>query len=124
MAITTTISAVIVEQSGPLNEAGTRYVVDTRFGPFEVHVLRIEPPRLIEMIEGVGRRSEAHVTIRFDPADGGRTCLTSQQALSTRGRLGWLSGRLMTPFAWLYGQIELRRLRRVAERDARSHAVD
>ena len=110
----------IVEQTGPLNEPGTRYVVDTRFGPFEVHVLRIEPPLLIEMLEGVGRRGEAHVTLHFKPTGDGRTKLIAEQTLTASGRLERLIAPLWARLSWVYGQLELRRLRSVAERDARS----
>jgi uncharacterized protein YndB with AHSA1/START domain len=106
----------LLEQSGPHNQAGSRYVIDTRFGPFEVHLLRVEPPHLVEMVEAVGQPGESHVTIRFDPLRGGRTRLSAESTFKPHGRLGRLTAPLYAFFGLAYSRIELRRFRAVVER--------
>ena len=106
----------VIERSGPVNQAGSRYVVDTRFGPFEVHLLRVEPPRLVELREGVGRSGEAHLVIHFDPGPEAGTTLTAESSLAARGRLGRVTALLNALGARLYGALELRRFKAAAER--------
>lgn len=112
----------LIERSGPVNQAGSRYVVDTRFGRFEVHLLRVEPPRLVELREGVGRSGEAHVVIHFDPAPDGGTRLAAESTFAARGRLGRVTALLNALGARLYGSLELRRFKAAAERTHRSAA--
>jgi uncharacterized protein YndB with AHSA1/START domain len=106
----------LIERSGPVNQAGSRYVVDTRFGPFEVHLLRVEPPRLVELREGVGRSGEAHVRIHFDSTPEGGTQLTSESTFAARGRIGQVGALLSALGARLYGALELHRFKAAAER--------
>lgn len=112
----------LIERSGPVNQAGSRYVVDTRFGPFEAHLLRVESPWLVELREGVGRSGEAHVVIHFDPAAEGGTRLTSEATFAARGHLGRVTALLNAPGARLYGALEMRRFKAAAERAHRSAA--
>lgn len=109
----------LLEQTGELNQPGSRYVFDTRFGPFEVHLLRVEPPSLVELREGVGRWGEALVKMRFEPAPGGRTLLTVESTFDHPGLRGRLIAPLAAFFARLYGRIELRRFRAAAESGSR-----
>ncbi len=103
-------------QSGEFNKPGSVYVVDTRFGPFEVHLLQVEPPRLVQLREGVGRFGEALVTMRFEAAPGDRTLLTVESTFERPGLGGRLTAPLAAFLARLYGRIELRRFKAAAER--------
>ena len=106
----------LLEQTGELNQPGSRYVFDTAFGPFEVHLLQVEPPRLVQLREGVGRWAETVVTMRFDSVRGGRTLLSVESAFDRSGRIGRLSAPLAAFFALVYGRVELRRFKAAAER--------
>jgi uncharacterized protein YndB with AHSA1/START domain len=108
-------SARGVEVIGELNQPGSRYIVDTRFGKFEVHMLRIERPRLVEIVEGVGSPGEVRVTMRFKPAPEG-TRVIIDSVFDHHGRLRWLTESGAALMGRAYSRIELRRFKRAAER--------
>jgi uncharacterized protein YndB with AHSA1/START domain len=102
-------------ESGATNEAGSRYVVETRYGRMIVDVLEVERPRLYRMRERSGSM-ESEATIRFEPLPSGGCRVVADGSFERAGRFG----RLLTPLAaaggrwWARG--ELRRLKTVAER--------
>jgi uncharacterized protein YndB with AHSA1/START domain len=112
----------LLEQIGPPNEAGSRYVVDTRFGPFAVQLLRVERPHVIEMMEGPAGRSGVHVLMRFDRLKDGRTRFQAESTFKPEGRLGRLKAPLNAFAARIYSRIELRRFKAAAERSSSRRA--
>lgn len=106
----------IIEQSGPTNASGSSYVVDTRFGPFEVTLLRVEAPRLIEMTEGRVGGSKTHVLMGFRRLTDGRTRLTVESTFTPRGRFGRLTAGISAALGSVYSRYELRRFKAAAER--------
>ena len=106
-------------RSGEFKQPGSVHVVDTRFGPFEVDLLRVEPPNLIELREGVGRWGEALVTMLFRRTRTGQTLLIVESTFDRPGLDGRLTAPLAAFFSLLYGRIELRRFKAAAERGQR-----
>lgn len=102
-------------ESGAVDEAGSRYVVETRYGRMIVDVIEVDRPQLYRLRETFGS-TESETTITFEPGSSGGCRLVAETSYKRTGRFG----RLLTPLAaaggrW-WGQRELRRLKTVAER--------
>lgn len=108
-------SARGVEVIGELNQPGSRYVVDTRFGKFEVQMLRMERPRLIEILEGVGSPGEVRVRMYLRPVPEG-TRLVVDSLFDHHGPLRWFTESGAALMSRAYSHIELPRFKRAAER--------
>jgi uncharacterized protein YndB with AHSA1/START domain len=107
-------SARDVQVVGELNQPGNRYLARTRFGTFEVEMLRVEAPHLVEILEGMQGRSKVRVTMHFDAVPGG-TRLGVETVFDHQGRLSWLTEWAAALLGRVYNRIELRRFRRAAE---------
>lgn len=104
-----------VQVIGELNQPGSRYLVETRFGTFEVDMVRVEPPHLVEILEGMRGRSKVRVTMRFNPAPQGTRILV-ESVFDHQGRLSWLTEWSAALLGRVYNRLELRRFRHAAER--------
>lgn len=102
-------------ESGAINEAGSRYVVDTRYGELVVDVLEVERPHLYRLHER-SRMMDSESTIRFETLPEGRCRLVVDTSFKRAGRFGWLLMPFMAAGGWWWGRGELRRLKAVAER--------
>lgn len=108
-------SAREVQVIGELNQPGSRYLVKTRFGTFEVEMVRVEPPHLVEILEGMQGRSKVRVTMHFQPAPEG-TRMVVESVFDHQGRLAWLTEWAAALLGRVYNRLELKRFRRAAER--------
>ncbi len=100
------------DQTGPLDEAGTSYVLDQPGPRLRITVLRVDPPRLHEQLESFRWYSWVG-TARFQQLRNGGTRFIYEY--SPRGRLRWLFGPLMTVSGLVYLGTEMNRLKMVAE---------
>lgn len=116
-------SAGEVQVIGQLNQPGSRYLIDTRFGTFEVEMVRVEPPHLVEILEGMQGRSKVRVTMHFNAAPEG-TRMVVESIFDHQGRLHWLTEWGAGLMGRVYGRFELRRFRRAAERGVQQQAAD
>jgi uncharacterized protein YndB with AHSA1/START domain len=105
-------------QTGPLDQAGTSYVLDQPGPEMRITVLRVEAPSLHEQLEALPWFGWIG-TARFDALQNGRTRFTYRYA--TIGSRRWLAQPLVLISALLYGRTEFTRLKRVAE-DLTKHA--
>lgn len=103
------------DQTGPLDQAGTSYVLDQRGPLFRIEVLRVEPPRLHQQLETLPWYSWVG-TARFDPLPDGGTRF--RYRYSARGHPRWLWSLVVTASALTLGRVEFNRLKRVAEETA------
>jgi hypothetical protein len=74
----------------------------------------VEPPRLVEIREGMQGRSKVHVTMRFNPASEG-TRMVVESVFDHQGRLSRLTEWAAALLGRVYNRVELRRFRRAAE---------
>ena len=110
------VRSVTIE-SGAIDEAGSRYVVETRYGRMQVEVLEVDRPHRYRLRERSGMM-ESEAEIRLEPLPGGRCRVVTQATFVRAG----LAGRLLTPLLTMAGSWwargELRRLKAVAERSS------
>lgn len=102
-------------ESGAINEAGSRYFVETRFGRLNVEVLEVERPHLYRLRERSGTM-ESEATMRLEPLPGGRTRVVANASFERSGVAGRLFAPLVSAAGRWWGQGELKRLKQVAER--------
>ncbi len=110
------VARSVAIEAGAINEAGSRYVVETRYGRMHVEVLEVERPHRYRLRERSGMM-ESEADMRLEPLPGGRCRVTVDATFVRAGRAGRLLSPVMTAMGGWWGRGELRRLKRVAERD-------
>lgn len=111
----------VTEQTGPLDEAGTSYVLDQPGPRLQVDVLRVDAPWLHEQLESFGWYSWIG-TARFEPLPGNATRFI--YLYTPAGRLRWLWLPLVAVSAVVFGRVEFNRLKTVAERNSEKPLPD
>lgn len=99
------------EQTGPLDQAGTTYVLDQPGPRLRVEVLRVHPPRFHEQREcfrWYGWIGQA----RFGPSPDGGTRFSYRY--TPTGRYGWLWFPVIAASA-IFVSAEFNRLKKIAE---------
>jgi len=108
------VRSVTIE-AGAINEAGSRYVVETRYGRMHVDVLEVERPHRYRLREWSGMTaSEATLSLER-LADGGCRAVVDA-SFERSGLTGRLFGPLISVAGRWWGRGELKRLKQVAER--------
>jgi uncharacterized protein YndB with AHSA1/START domain len=102
-------------EAGVINEAGSRYRVDTRYGQLTVDVLEVDRPHLYRLRERFGS-SDSTVTIRFEARADGGCRVVADVAYERTGRFARLLGPLAEVGGRWWSRRELKRLKAVAER--------
>jgi uncharacterized protein YndB with AHSA1/START domain len=101
--------------AGTIDQAGSRYVVETRYGRMHVEVVQVDRPRLYRLRERSGvMESEATMTLERLPDGSCRLQVDAQ--FERAGVLGRLLAPLITAAGRWWGRGELQRLKQVAER--------
>jgi hypothetical protein len=105
----------VMEQTGPLDRAGSTYILDQPGPRLRIAILRVEQPSLHQQLEQLGLYRWIG-TARFEPLPGGRTRFSYEYA--PRGLVSWLLSPLMLVSALVFGRAEFSRLKTVAESTA------
>jgi uncharacterized protein YndB with AHSA1/START domain len=104
-------------ERGATNQAGSRYVVETRYGRLVVDVLEVQRPHLYRLRERSALMA-SEATVRFQPLPDGRCLVVADATFQQAGLLGRLLAPLTAAAGRWWGRGELRRLKLVAERSS------
>lgn len=101
-------------ESGAIDEAGSRYAVETRYGTMVVDVLDVDRPHRYRLRETFGA-TVSETSIAFEPRAGAGCRVIADVRYEREGRFGRLLAPLAAAGGWWWGRRELRRLKAVAE---------
>jgi hypothetical protein len=104
-----------MEQTGPLDQAGSTYILDQPGPRLRIEILRVEQPSFHEQLEQL-RWYRWIGTARFEPLPRGRTRFSYEY--TPRGLVSWLLSPLIWVSALILGRAEFSRLKAVAETTA------
>jgi uncharacterized membrane protein len=108
----------IRDQTGPLDEPGTTYILDQPGPELRVRVTRVDRPNLHHQVERLSWYGW-EVVAQFDPLPGERTRLSFSASYAIPGLLGRILTPVVVVAGWWFGRAEVKLLKRVAERDRR-----